>query len=136
MYVNCLPIYSLPRLQFSSILNIMFGTNTSDRLKHLPVLLPEAGTFYIPWKASNYLIEILCSGIYLLSVIKIFSRKVIYNLCNYLLLITPDSIILLITITFLKKNYLLHSITVINDFITYYFDYILDYYPKPVWGTG
>ena len=57
--------------------------------------------------------------------IKIFSRKVIYNLCNYLLLITPDSIILLITITFLKKNYLLHSITVINDFNTYYFDYIL-----------
>ena len=112
-------------LQFSSILNIMFGTNTSDRLKHLPVLLPEAGTFSIPWKASNYLIEILCSGIYLLGLIKIFSRKVINNLCNYLLLITPDSIILLITITFLKKNYLLHSITVINDFITYYFDYIL-----------
>ena len=45
VYVNCLPIYSLPRLQFSSILNIMFGTNTSDRLKHLTVLLPEAGTF-------------------------------------------------------------------------------------------
>ena len=57
--------------------------------------------------------------------IKISSRKVIYTLCNYLLLITPDSIILLITITFLKKNYLLHSITVINDFIAYYFDYIL-----------
>ena len=81
----------------------MFGTNTSDMLKHLPVLLPEAGTFYIPWKASNYLIEILCSGIYLLGVIKIFSRKVIYNLCNYLLLITPDSITVLITFNYCNK---------------------------------